>query len=62
VGTAIVLVGHYMSWARPENWITLLPMYAALGGVVLLANVIAGAATRTGRDIMSRVARSRHRR
>ena len=56
VGTGVVMIGHHTAWTRPDNWFTLLPAYAALGASVLLINVLAGAATQAGRDILQQVA------
>ena len=58
VGTGVVMIGHHAAWTRPDNWFTLLPAYAALGASVLLVNVLAGAATQAGRDILQQVARA----
>ncbi len=58
VGAVAVAGGQYTSWTRPVDWLTLLLLYAALGAAVLIANVLASAATKTGRNIMSHMARS----
>ncbi len=62
VGTACVLGGYYTSWARPDDWFTLLPLYAVLAGAIMVVNVMASAATRTGRGILTQMARALQRR
>lgn len=58
VGAVIVAGGLYTSWAQPENWLTMLPVYAAISTLVLIANVLTSALTRTGREILTSISRS----